>query len=57
MIDHIALGLELYGAMRSRVPVAPLRGRVEGRDIEAAYRVSRAMLDCRLADGERVIGK
>ncbi|MDP6934438.1 MAG: fumarylacetoacetate hydrolase family protein [Myxococcota bacterium] len=57
MVDHAALGRSLYEAMRRHAPVEPLRGRVEGLTIEHAYRVSRAMLECRLADGEKVIGK
>ena len=51
------LGEQLYRALRDRVPIAPLRGRVEGLDIGMAYRISEAMLARRLADGERVIGR
>jgi 2-oxopent-4-enoate/cis-2-oxohex-4-enoate hydratase len=57
MIDHTSLGRSLYHAMRSRVTVPPLLGRVDGLTIEDSYRISKVMLDCRLADGERVIGK
>ena len=57
MIDHSALGLELYRALRSRQVVAPLNGRVSGITIEDAYQISKAMLDHRMADGEVVIGK
>lgn len=55
--DHAALGRELYEAMRRRTVVAPLRGRVPGLTIEDGYHISRAMLELRLADGERVVGK
>ena len=56
MVDHGALGRELYQAMRALQPVAPLISR-QDLSIEDAYQISKAMLDCRLADGERVIGK
>ena len=57
MVDHAALGLELYRALRDRVVVAPLKGRISGITIEDAYRISKAMLAHRLGDGEQVIGK
>jgi len=56
-IDHGALGQELYAALRSRVVVPPLKGRVPGLTIDDSYHISRAMLDLRLADGEKVVGK
>jgi 2-oxopent-4-enoate/cis-2-oxohex-4-enoate hydratase len=37
--------------------VAPLTGRVPGITIDDAYRISQRMLERRLADGEKVIGK
>jgi len=52
-----SLGDELYQALRARRTVAPLTVRVPGITTEDAYHVSRRMLDRRLADGERVIGK
>lgn len=52
-----ALGAELHRALRGRAPVAPLKARYPGLDIDGAYQISRAMLALRLADGERVIGK
>ena len=57
MVDHDALGAELFAALRSRVPVPPLLGRVPGITIEDAYHISRAILELRLAEGEVVVGK
>jgi 2-oxopent-4-enoate/cis-2-oxohex-4-enoate hydratase len=51
------LGDELYAALRGRHTVAPLTGRVPGVTIDDAYLVSRRMLERRLMDGERVVGK
>lgn len=51
------LGDELYGALRERRTVAPLTGRAPDVTIDDAYRVSRRMLERRLGDGERVVGK
>src|SRR5579859_1252113 len=56
-IDPDRLGDELYAALRGRRTVPPLNGRVPGITIDDAYRVSRRMLERRLSDGERVIGK
>lgn len=55
MVERIAE--ELYQALRNRSPIPPLRGRVEGLDIDMAYAISRALLMRRLADGERVVGR
>lgn len=52
-----ALGQELYAALRGRTPVPPLKGRVPGLDIDLAYAISTALLDLRLADGERIVGR
>ena len=57
MVDVDALGHELYTALRTREVVPPLKGRVDGLTIETAYRISDAMLQRRLADGERIIGR
>jgi 2-oxopent-4-enoate/cis-2-oxohex-4-enoate hydratase len=57
MADVEALGLELYRALRTRQVVAPLNGRVDGLTVETAYKISDAMLQRRLADGERIIGR
>jgi len=50
-------GDELYQALRARTTVAPLTSRVPGITTADAYHISRRMLERRLADGERVIGK
>jgi 2-oxopent-4-enoate/cis-2-oxohex-4-enoate hydratase len=55
--DAESLGEELYAALRSRRTVAPITERFPGFSIDEAYRASKRMLDLRLADGERVIGK
>ena len=50
-------GDALYAALRARTTVAPLTGRVPGITLDDAYHVSLRMLERRLGDGERVIGK
>jgi 2-oxopent-4-enoate/cis-2-oxohex-4-enoate hydratase len=50
-------GDELYAALRSRTTVAPLTERVPGITIEDAYHVSLHMVERRVADGERIVGK
>jgi 2-oxopent-4-enoate/cis-2-oxohex-4-enoate hydratase len=50
-------GDHLYEALRSRTTIAPLTVRAPGITTVDAYHVSRRMLERRLADGERVIGK
>jgi len=50
-------GDELYNALRSRTPVDPLTSREPGITIDDAYHISLHLLNRRLADGERVIGK
>ncbi len=52
-----ALAGDLYSALRARSTVAPLTDRYPEITIDDAYRVSLAMLERRIADGERVIGK
>lgn len=53
-----ALGQELFEALRDCRTLEPLTNRIKGIDIEDAYHISRAMLDCRLAaTGEKVVGK
>ena len=54
---HATLAGELYAALRERFAVPPLSARGLGLDIDDAYRVSLKLLELRLADGERVIGK
>jgi len=50
-------GDELYGALRERSTVKPLTDREESITIADAYGISSRILERRLADGERVIGK
>jgi 2-oxopent-4-enoate/cis-2-oxohex-4-enoate hydratase len=54
---HRQLGDELFEALRTRRTLDPLSQRVEGIDIDDAYRISLHFLDRRIAAGERVIGK
>jgi 2-oxopent-4-enoate/cis-2-oxohex-4-enoate hydratase len=54
---HRRLAEELYAALRARRTVPPLRARGLGLEIDDAYAVSLGLLERRLADGERVIGK
>jgi 2-oxopent-4-enoate/cis-2-oxohex-4-enoate hydratase len=56
-MDATAFGDELYEALRARRTVPPLTARVPGLTTGEAYQVSRRLLERRLADGERVIGK
>jgi 2-oxopent-4-enoate/cis-2-oxohex-4-enoate hydratase len=51
------LGDELYDALRSGTMLPPLTSRQPDLTIEDAYRISRHMLERRIAGGERVIGK
>ena len=55
--ETTALGDELYAALRARRTVASITGRVADVTIDDAYQISRRMLERRLADGERVVGK
>jgi 2-oxopent-4-enoate/cis-2-oxohex-4-enoate hydratase len=51
------LGDELYAALRARHTVAPITERFPDVTIDDAYAISRRLLDRRLSDGERVVGK
>jgi 2-oxopent-4-enoate/cis-2-oxohex-4-enoate hydratase len=51
------LGDELHRALRTRTVVEPLTAREPEITIDDAYRISHRLLERRLADGERVIGK
>jgi 2-oxopent-4-enoate/cis-2-oxohex-4-enoate hydratase len=51
------LGDELYAALRARRTVAPITERFPDVTIDDAYAISRRMLDRRLSDGERIVGK
>lgn len=48
---------ELYRALRERRTVAPLRDRASRLEIDDAYAISLGILERRLRDGERVVGK
>lgn len=53
-----ALGKELFEALRDCKTLTPLTERIPQIEIEDAYHISRAMLECRLAHtGENVVGK
>jgi 2-oxopent-4-enoate/cis-2-oxohex-4-enoate hydratase len=52
-----AYGDELYQALRTRKAVAPLTSREPDITLDDSYRISRRMLERRLADGEKLIGK
>ncbi|MEQ8234883.1 MAG: 2-oxopent-4-enoate hydratase, partial [Gammaproteobacteria bacterium] len=52
-----AFGAALYAALLERCPIAPLTEQAPGITIEDGYRVSRALLERRLAAGERMVGK
>src|SRR5207249_4580620 len=52
-----ALADELYDALRQRTTLAPLTTREPSITVDDAYRISSRLLERRMADGERVIGK
>jgi len=56
-LDISALAGELYTSLRARTTVSPLTSRVPGITIDDAYRISLGLLERRLNDGERVVGK
>jgi 2-oxopent-4-enoate/cis-2-oxohex-4-enoate hydratase len=56
-IDTERLGDELYAALRARTTVPPITERLSDVTIGDAYRVSQRMLERRLADGEKIVGK
>jgi 2-oxopent-4-enoate/cis-2-oxohex-4-enoate hydratase len=53
----IHYGDELYRALRGASAVPPLSQRSPGLTLEHAYRIQQRLLERRLADGERVVGK
>ncbi|MCZ0951997.1 MAG: 2-oxopent-4-enoate hydratase, partial [Rhodospirillaceae bacterium] len=55
MIERFSL--ELWQARLEQKPIEPLTERVPDLTIEDAYRISLAVLDRRLAEGETVVGK
>ncbi len=50
-------GDALYGALRERSTIAPLTAREPAITVADAYRISLHMVNRRVADGERIIGK
>lgn len=52
-----ALGDELFNALRARKTIAPFTDRVDGIDIDDAYKISLHFLQRRLDAGEKVVGK
>jgi 2-oxopent-4-enoate/cis-2-oxohex-4-enoate hydratase len=51
------LGDELYDAWTGGTTVAPLRDRIAGIDIAAAYQIQSRFIDRRVAGGEHIVGK
>ncbi len=52
-----ALAAELYTALRGRHTLTPLTDREPDITIEEAYQISTDLLDRRMRDGERIVGK
>lgn len=57
MQDLQSAALALYQAAKLKQTIAPLRETLKDLDIRQAYGISMALLDMKIADGERVIGK
>jgi 2-oxopent-4-enoate/cis-2-oxohex-4-enoate hydratase len=55
--DASVVGDELYAALRGRTTVAPLTQRFTDLTLEDAYGAARRMLERRVADGERLVGR
>lgn len=55
--EHARFGEELHRALRERRAVPPLTTRVPDITIDDAYAISRRLLERRLSEGERVVGK
>ncbi len=53
----VAIADQLAAAELTRVPVAPIASRYDGFDVSAAYEVQRMLLERRLANGARLIGR
>lgn len=51
------LGDKLYQALRSNTVIDPISGQYPDMTIEDAYQVQKRMIDRRLQDGERIVGK
>ncbi|WP_290868000.1 2-oxopent-4-enoate hydratase [Aquabacterium sp.] len=52
-----SLGDALYTALREAIPIDPLTARYPGMTIDQAYRVQQRLIERRLQDGERIVGK
>lgn len=52
-----SLGQELHRALTDRSPLEPLSDRYPDLGLEDAYRIQEAMLACRIAAGDQVVGK
>lgn len=52
-----AVGRALWQALKSKAPVAPIIETHPDVTLDDAYAISRAMLEARLAEGEKVVGK
>lgn len=57
MSEVAQFAAELYGALRGGYTVPPLAARAPQLGVDQAYAISLALLERRLEDGERVIGK
>jgi 2-oxopent-4-enoate/cis-2-oxohex-4-enoate hydratase len=55
--DIVALGDELFNALRSGEAVAPLTERFPQLDIDDAYAIQQCLIARRLEQGERIVGK
>ena len=55
--NAVAIGDELYEALTSCMPVAPLTDRFPALTVEDAYRIQLHLIERRLKAGERVVGK
>jgi len=56
-VDIRRHGDALYDCLRQRTTIAPLTTQQPDITVEDAYQISRRMLDRRIADGERIVGK
>ncbi len=52
-----ALGDALYEALRSQKTIAPFTDNGEPITLDDSYQISLRMLECRLRDGEKIVGK
>jgi 2-oxopent-4-enoate/cis-2-oxohex-4-enoate hydratase len=51
------LGDQLYQALQTQTPLEPLSTRYPDITIEDAYAIQQRMIGCRLAAGEKIVGK